>query len=713
VGHQRQAGYDEYAESDAAADVSGIEAAIKTGYSRTDYKIYIDDEEILNMSDHDQVKLTDMNYSNDRPKAKNPVKIMDLTLRDGHQSLFATRGRTEDMIPVAEMMDEIGFWAMETWGGATFDTMHRFLNEDPWERLRTLKRYIKKTPFSMLLRAQNLVGYRNYADDVARAFVERAAANGMDVFRTFDALNDYRNFETVVPVIKSCGKHFQGCICYTMTEPRLGGEVYNLDYYVDKGKALESMGADSICLKDMAGLIAPYDAYAIVKALKKAVKIPINLHSHFTSGMSSMSHLKAIEAGADIIDTCMSPYAYRTSHPAIEPLVMTLLGTNRDTGFDIKALAAVNEILEKEICPKYRHLLDDTKLSIIDINVLLHQTPGGMLSNLVNQLREMDALDKIDQVYAELPRVRKDLGQIPLVTPTSQIVGIQTVNNVLFDDENERYKMITGQVKDLCYGLYGKTAVPINPEVQKKALKGYARGEEPITCRPAEVIEPELKKAQEDVKGLAMDLDDELIYALYPVTGKRFLQWKYGKEPVPDDVKPITMEQVKARQELIQKAIAGKLVEKIEKEAPAKGDALRKFNVFVDDTYFEVGVEEIGGAPVVSYIQPAKPVAPAAPAPIPAAPAPAAAKPEAAAVVPAAPAAAKVDGTPINAPMPGMIVRFDKNVGDVVSKGETVVILEAMKMENALAAPVDGTIKAVNFKSSDSVPKGAVLCVIG
>ena len=659
------------------------------------------------MSDHDQVKLTDMNYSKDRPSAQNPVKIMDLTLRDGHQSLFATRGRTEDMIPVAEMMDEIGFWALETWGGATFDTMHRFLNEDPWERLRTLKRYIKKTPFSMLLRAQNLVGYRNYADDVARAFVERAAANGMDVFRTFDALNDYRNFETVVPVIKSCGKHFQGCICYTMTEPRLGGEVYNLDYYVNKGKALEEMGADSICLKDMAGLIAPYDAYSIIKALKNAVKIPINLHSHFTSGMSSMSHLKAIEAGADIIDTCMSPYAYRTSHPAIEPLVMTLIGTNRDTGFDIKALAAINEILEKEICPKYRQLLDDTKMSIIDINVLLHQTPGGMLSNLVNQLREMDALDKIDQVYAELPRVRKDLGQIPLVTPTSQIVGIQTVNNVLFDDGNERYKMITGQVKDLCYGLYGKTAVPINEEVQKKALKGYARGEEPITCRPAEVIEPELAKAQQDVKGLAMDLDDELIYALYPVTGKRFLQWKYGKEEVPADVKPVTLEQAKARQELIQKAIAGKLVEKIEKEAPAKGDGLRKFNVFVEDTYFEVGVEEIGGAPVVSYIQPARPVAAAAPA---SAPAAAAAQPAAPA---AAPAAAPVDGTAINAPMPGMIVRYDKNVGDAVSKGETVVILEAMKMENALASPVDGVIKAINFKSSDSVPKGAVLCVIG
>jgi pyruvate carboxylase subunit B len=340
------------------------------------------------MSDHDQVKTTPMNYDKNRPKAANPVKIEDLSIRDGHQSLFATRGRTEDMIPVAEMMDEVGFWAIETWGGATFDTMHRFLNEDPWERIRTLKRYIKKTPFSMLLRAQNLVGYRNYADDTAKAFVERSAANGMDIFRTFDALNDYRNFETVVKGIKAAGKHFQGCICYSMTEPRMGGDTYNIDYYVKKAKDLESMGADSICVKDMAGLLAPYDAYELVKALKAAVKAPIHLHSHFTSGMSPMTHMKAIEAGVDIIDTCMTPYAYRTSHAAIEPLVMALIGTNRDTGFDIQLLAKINEKLEKEVMPKYKHLLDDSKVSIIDINVLLHQTPGGMLSNLVNQLRE-------------------------------------------------------------------------------------------------------------------------------------------------------------------------------------------------------------------------------------------------------------------------------------------------------------------------------------
>jgi oxaloacetate decarboxylase alpha subunit/pyruvate carboxylase subunit B len=669
------------------------------------------------MSDDIQVKMATMNYDKDRPKAENPVKVEDLSLRDGHQSLFATRGRTEDMIPVAEMMDDVGYWAMEVWGGATFDTMHRFLNEDPWERIRTLKRYVKKTPFSMLLRAQNLVGYRNYADDVAKAFVERACENGMDIFRTFDALNDYRNFETVVPVIKEYGKHFQGCMCYTMTEPRMGGKVYNIDYYVNKAKALEKMGADSICVKDMAGLLAPYDAYNLIKALKAAVKPPVHLHSHFTSGMSPMTHLKAIEAGVDIIDTCMSPYAYRTAHAAIEPLVMTLLGTNRDTGFDIRLLAQINEVFEKEILPKYRHLLDDTKMSIIDINVLLHQTPGGMLSNLVNQLREMDALDKIDQVYAELPRVRKELGQIPLVTPTSQIVGTQTVNNVLFDDEKERYKMITGQVKDLCYGLYGKTAIPIDKEVQKKALKGYERGEKPITCRPAEVLEPELEKAKEEIGDLAVDLDDALIYALYPVTGKRFLKWKYGKEQPPADVKPRTLQDAVAEQELVKKAKAGLLVEKADKGAPAKSENTRTFNVFLDDDYFEVEVDEVGGSPVVSYVQPMAtgmqmPAAdpPAAPAAAPAVKKPPAA--EAKEAKPEAPAAA-VEGTPVSAPMPGMIVKYEKKVGDAISQGETVVILEAMKMENALPAPASGTIKSVNYSSGDSVAKGDVLAVIG
>ncbi|MCK5311930.1 MAG: pyruvate carboxylase subunit B, partial [Desulfobacteraceae bacterium] len=644
----------------------------------------------------------------------------------------ATRGRTEDMIPVAEKMDEIGFWAVEMWGGATFDVMHRFLNEDPFERIRTLKRYFKKTPFSMLLRGQNLVGYRNYADDVAKAFVNRACENGMDIFRTFDALNDFRNFEAVVPVIKECGKHFQGTICYSLTEPRMGGDVYNIDYYIKKAKELEDMGADSICVKDMAGLMSPYDTYKLIKTLKETVSPLIHLHSHFTSGMASMSHLKAVEAGVDILDTCLSPYAYRTSHPALEPLVMTLLGTNRDTGFDVKDLSDINEIFEKTILPKYKHLLDDTKVSVIDTNVLIHQTPGGMLSNLVNQLREMDALDRIDEVYKELPRVRKELGQVPLVTPTSQIVGTQTVNNVLFDKGDDRYKMVTAQVKDLCYGLYGKTSTPIDPDIQKQILKGYERGETPITCRPAETLEPELEKAKEKIGDLAVDEDDLLVYALFPVTGTQYLRRKYGKEEVPAELKPITIEDIEKEAELVKKAKCGELIEKsCQGIPPEKSENLRTFNVFVDGEYIEVGVDEVGGVPVLAYaqVQQAAPAAPAQPAqpqgltvpPPPAAPAPTAA-PAAPAPAPAKskpsepkakPAqAASGSGTDLKSPMPGIIIRYEKNVGDEVNEGDIVVVIEAMKMENALPAPEAGVIKAVNFSIGDSVAKDAVLAVI-
>lgn len=671
------------------------------------------------MTDHNEVKMVEMDYSQTRPKAENPLKIEDLSLRDGHQSLFATRGRTEDMIPVAEQMDDIGFWAVEIWGGATFDTMHRYLNEDPWQRIRTLKRYFKKTPLSMLLRGQNLVGHRNYADDLAELFVKKAVENGLDIFRTFDALNDYRNFETVAPVIKACGAHFQGCICYTLTEPRLGKGVYNLDYYVKKARDLEDMGADSICIKDVAGLMSPYDAFELVKALKAEVKPLIHLHSHFTTGMSPMTHLKAVEAGIDIIDTCMTPYAYRTSHAALEPLVMSLMGTSRDTGFDIKALTRINETLEKEVIPKYKHLLDDTRVSQIDINVLLHQAPDFMLANLVKQLREMDALDKIDEVYKELPRVRKELGQIPLVTPTSRIVGTQTVNNVLFDTKEERYKMITAQVKDLCYGLYGKTPVPIDAEVQKKALKGYERGEEPITCRSAEVLSPELEKAREEIGNLAVDDEDLILYALFPVTGKKYLMQKYGREQVPDAVKPITLEDVKKQDDMIKKARAGKLIEPVG-DLPEKSEFARTFNVFVDGECFEVGVDEVGGSPVISYAAlagavpaaPSAPALPAAPAAVPA-PKPAPPKPVASAPKPAPkPAVAAGSGTPVKAPMPGMIVKYKKNVGDTVNAGDTVVVIEAMKMENALPATAGGTISAINFKSGDSVAKDDVLATI-
>jgi pyruvate carboxylase subunit B len=482
---------------------------------------------------------------------KKPVKIQDLTLRDGHQSLLATRMRTEDMIPIAEQMDEVGFWSMEVWGGATFDTMHRFLAEDPWDRPRTLKKYITKTPFSMLLRGQNLVGYRNYADDVARAFVDKASEVGIDIFRVFDALNDFRNFQTVVERIKANGKHLQGSICYSLTERTLGGDVFNLDYYTSKCKQLEELGSDTICIKDMAGIAAPYDIYELVTELKKNINVPIHFHTHYTSGMASMSVLKAIEAGVDIVDTCLAPFAMRTSHPAIEPLVVALQGTAWDTGFDLNKLLELDTYLET-IAPKYRDHLATNRMAVIDTGVLAHQIPGGMISNLVSQLKEANALDRLPEVHKEIPITRKELGTPPLVTPTSQIVGVQAVLNVLLG----KYKMITTQVKDLVYGLYGKTPTPVDPEVQKKVLKGYKRGETPITGRAADFIEPELAKDREAIGDLAKTEEDLLTYALYPTTGEQFLKWKYGVEERPDSVKPKTLEDVKREDELLERARA-------------------------------------------------------------------------------------------------------------------------------------------------------------
>lgn len=463
----------------------------------------------------------------------NPVKIQDNTFRDGHQSIYATRMRTEDMIPIAEQMDELGFWAMEVWGGATFDTMHRFLGEDPWERPKILKKYIKKTPFTMLLRGQNLVGYRHYADDVVRAFVDKSCEVGIDVFRVFDALNDLRNFETCIERIKANKKHFQGAVCYSLTQPRLGGDVFNLDYFVQKCKALEAMGADSLCIKDMGGIISPYDIFDIVTELKKVTQLPIHLHTHYTSGMASMAYIKAIEAGVDMVDTCLAPYALRSSMPAIEPLVVTLQGTKREINMDVHQLMKLGEHLEK-IAPKYQKNLIANKLALIDVGVLAHQIPGGMISNLVSQLKEMNALDRLDEVYAEIPKTRKEAGTPPLVTPTSQIVGVQSVMNVV----TGRYKMVNNQFKDLIYGLYGQTPTPIDPDVQKVVLKHHKRGQTPITGRPADYLEPELAEDKKKVGDLAKTDEDLLTYALYPSTGEQFLKWKYGIEPYPEHVKP-------------------------------------------------------------------------------------------------------------------------------------------------------------------------------
>jgi pyruvate carboxylase subunit B len=448
-------------------------------------------------------------------------------------------------------MDEVGFWSMEVWGGATFDTMHRFLAEDPWDRPKTLKKYITKTPFSMLLRGQNLVGYRNYADDVARAFVDKACEVGIDIFRVFDALNDFRNFQTVVERIKANGKHLQGSICYSLTERTLGGDVFNLDYYTSKCKQLEELGSDTICIKDMAGLVAPYDIYELVTELKKVITVPLHLHTHYTSGMASMSYLKAIEAGIDIVDTCLAPFAMRTAMPAIEPLVVALQGTAWDTGFDLNKLLELDTYLET-IAPKYRDHLATNRMAVIDTGVLAHQIPGGMISNLVSQLKEANALDRLPEVHKEIPITRKELGTPPLVTPTSQIVGVQAVLNVLLG----KYKMITTQVKDLVYGLYGTTPTPVDPEVQKKVLKGYKRGETPITGRAADFIEPELENNKKKIGDLAKTEEDLLTYSLYPTTGEQFLKWKYGHEEKPEHVKPKTLEDVKREDELLEKARA-------------------------------------------------------------------------------------------------------------------------------------------------------------
>ncbi len=636
---------------------------------------------------------------------KNPLKITDLTLRDGHQSLFATRMRTADMEPIAPEMNKVGFWSMEVWGGATFDVMTRFLNEDPWERIRILKKLMPDTRLQMLLRGQNLVGYRNYADDVVAAFVHHAADCGIDVFRVFDAVNDERNFITAFKAIKDKKKHIQGSLCYSLTEPKLGGPVYNIEYYVNKALIIQDMGADSLCIKDMAGLISPDDAFELVKTLKQALKIPVNLHSHFTSGMAYLSYLKAIEAGVDFIDTNIAPFALRTAHPAIEPIVVALSGGPRDTGLDLQRLLKLGEYFES-IAPKYRDFLDTTKISVIDTGVLWHQIPGGMFSNMVAQLREANALDRLQEVYAELPKTRKELGYPPLVTPTSQIIGVQAVQNVLFG----RYKMISKEVKDYVYGLYGKPPVPIDKEIQKIVLKGYERGEKPITARPADIIEPELEKAKTATKDIARDIGDVLIYALYPQTGMRFLKWKYGLETPPPETRPKTLEDVKREDELIAKAKAGKPADKAEVKAPARGPAARTFNVFVGDEYYKVEVEPADGpavfAPPPAY---APPQPSAAPSPKQEAPPARAEKKEA----PAPPKAAAAGETAVLAPIPGTIVRYLVKEGDEVKANAGIVLLEAMKMENEIVAPTAGKIKSINFKPGDKVSGGSVLAIIG
>ena len=511
--------------------------------------------------------------------AKNPIRLTDTTFRDAHQSLMATRLRMEDMEPIVADMDALGLHSAEVWGGATFDAATRFLGEDPWERLRTFKRLMPKTPLMMLLRGQTLVGYRTYADDVVDAFVDRAAETGIDIFRVFDALNDERNIQRAADAIKKSGKHLQLAICYSVTEGgRLGGAIYNLDYFVSKARRFEGMGADSICLKDMGGVLAPYDAYEIFSAFKQQLQVPLQLHTHYTSGMASMTALKSIEAGVDVVDACLSPLALRTSQPALEPLVVALNGSDRDSGLDLDRILKMSDYLESML-PKYRAEMESPRAAVIDARVLSHQIPGGMASNLISQLREAGALDRLNEVLEEISRTRKELGYPPLVTPMSQMVGSQSVTNVLFG----RYKMISGQLKDYVYGLYGSPPAEIDPGVVEIALKDYERGTERVSGRPADLVDDELDHAREAIKDISTDADDVLTYALYPTTGLRFLRIKHGLEPLPDEMKAKSADEALPAKPAT--APPGS------SDAPPKSPLARSFNVFVGGAYYQVEVD--------------------------------------------------------------------------------------------------------------------------
>ncbi len=455
------------------------------------------------------------------------IKICDCTLRDGQQSLIATRMRIEDMLPILSKMDEIGFGAMEVWGGATFDSCLRFLKEDPWERLRKFRSVLKNTKLQMLLRGQNILGYKHYADDVVESFVRKSIENGIDIIRIFDALNDARNLETAVKATKAENAHAQLAISYTLSD------VHTLEYYVDLAKRYENLGADSICIKDMAGLLLPKPAYDLVKAIKEEVNVPIEVHSHYTSGVASMTYLKAIEAGADIIDTDMSPLSMGTAQPATEVMVAALQGTDYDTNLNLSSLKEITDYFKPIREEDIKSGLLNTKMLGVDISTLIYQVPGGMLSNLISQLKNANAEDKYDAVLAEIPKVRADLGYPPLVTPSSQIVGTQAVLNVLM---GERYKMVPKETKDIVRGMYGQTPVPISEEIRKKIIGD----EEPITCRPADLIEPEMAKFEAEMKDYKLQEEDVLSYALFPQQAMDYFKFrqaqKFGIDPNLADV---------------------------------------------------------------------------------------------------------------------------------------------------------------------------------
>lgn len=595
--------------------------------------------------------------------------ITDVVLRDAHQSLFATRMRLEDMLPIAEKLDRVGFWSLESWGGATFDACIRYLGEDPWERIRQLKAAMPNTPQQMLFRAQNILGYRHYADDVVEAFVERAAVNGVDVFRVFDAMNDPRNLETAIAAVKKTGKHAQGTISYTVSP------VHTLEKWLQLSEQIEAMGADSLCIKDMAGLLKPYVAYDLVSQLKQRLSIPIHMQSHATTGMSTATALKAIEAGIDNVDTAISSMSMTYGHSPTESLVAILQETPRDTGLDLNLLEEIAAYF-RDVRKKYHRF--EGSLKGVDSRILVAQVPGGMLTNMENQLREQGAADRLDEVLEEIPQVRKELGYIPLVTPTSQIVGTQAVMNVM---TGERYKSISKETAAVLKGEYGATPAPVDEALRARVLDG----EEPVRCRPADLLKPELESLQRELKELAdtegftlesgeREIDDVLTYALFPQVGLKFL--KNRGDASAFEAPPMVADEPASES----------VPDHQNKTAAGKGQAA-VYQVDVDGQSFKVRVSEAGTADAQ----------------------PAAATPsDSGKTSPAG----ENSGVSIEAPLAGTVFKLLVKDGQSVAAGEVVMILEAMKMETEVRASSGGTIASIVVKNGDAVSVGDTLMTL-
>jgi pyruvate carboxylase subunit B len=600
------------------------------------------------------------------------VFVSELVLRDGHQSLIATRMRTDDMLPICAKLDAIGFWSLEAWGGATFDACVRFLKEDPWERLAKLRKALPNSRIQMLLRGQNLLGYRHYSDDVVRAFVQKSADNGVDVFRIFDAMNDMRNLKTSIEAVKKVGKHAEGAISYT-TSP-----VHDIAHFVELAKELESMGCDTLAIKDMAGLLTPQSTHDLVKALRAAVSLPIHLHSHATSGLSAMCFLKGIEAGATIIDTCNSSFGEGASHPSTESIVAALKGTEYDTGLDLVALQEITAYF-RDVRKKYWQFESD--FTGVDTRVLVNQVPGGMISNLSNQLKEQGALNRIDEVLAEIPRVREDLGFPPLVTPTSQIVGTQAVLNVM---TGTRYKSITNEVKNYFLGRYGQSPAPVNESVKKLAVNDG----ETITCRPADLLAPEMAKLSVEAERFAKSEEDILTYAMFPDIGQTYLQERNAGSLVPEallDKESVNAAAPQFAPNEFKVTLHGETFHINLTGSGHSGEEKRPYYVSVDGIAEEVFVEILseievsGGAGASSSSGKKKPASSSSGRPRPS------------------------HAGHVTTSMPGTIVAVIAKIGDKVKAGDAVVVIEAMKMENEIQAATSGVVVAIHVTKGDMV----------